>query len=107
MAPIANALRLIYRVMSAKKQVGKSLEFANPLLKVLYVLIVDITCSVFKILSCASTEGHCRVIESQICADHQEILRRGNYILVRMWPDPEARCDIEPEVYTTLPRLLK
>jgi hypothetical protein len=43
MAPIANALRLIYRVMSAKKQVGKSLEFANPLLKVLYVLIVDIT----------------------------------------------------------------
>lgn len=46
MAPIANALRLIYRIMSATKQVEKALKFAN-----LYVLVTDITYSVFKNLS--------------------------------------------------------
>lgn len=52
MAPIAKAVRLIYRVMSANRQVEKgSLVYANLLLKALYVLVTDMIDCAFRDLS--------------------------------------------------------
>jgi hypothetical protein len=93
MAPIANAARLIYRVMSANRSRKGSRVCANPLLKTLDVLVANITMGIQDSVP-ASTEEYCRVIENSnpgALAMNDEV--KEAIYLWRMWPDPEARCD--------------